>query len=78
MFGWREVALTTSMTDCAKIREALYEKGIRYRYRIRNTYGDPSRRLGTFDVDMNYAFQYYLYVKKQDYDQATQLLQTTH
>ncbi len=75
MFGWREVFTSFSMIDFSKVREALGQKGIRYYYRTKNLLSNYSRgHLGTFGVDMDYAVQYYLYVKKLDFEQAQYLI----
>lgn len=76
MLGWREVYMSSVMNDCVKVRDVLDREGIRYRYKIRNAYGDNLRRMGSFGVDMNYAFQYYLFVKRQNFEQAQRFIES--
>jgi hypothetical protein len=74
MFGWREVYTSLTMSDFAKAREALGQKGIRYYYRSKNTFGNSRGHTGSLGINMDYAYQYYLYVKKKDYEQAQYLI----
>ncbi len=68
MFGWREVYMSSSMTDCAKIREALDAKGVHYRYKTSSMNNDIRSRMSV--IDTKFAVQYYIFVKKQDYELA--------
>lgn len=70
MFGWREVYMSSSITDCDKILKALEKNGIRYQYKIRSASGDINGHMSALDSQAAMAFIHYLYVKKQDYEQA--------
>ena len=74
MFGWREVFTSFSMTDFAKAREALGQKGIRYYYKSKSLMRNTRGSMGSFGIDVNYAFQYYLYVKKDSLEEAQYLI----
>ncbi len=74
MFGWREVFTTFSMSDFEKAREALRQKRIRYYYRTKSLMGNSRGHMGTFGMNMDYAYQYYLYVKKQSLEEAQYLI----
>ena len=74
MFGWVEAYTTFSMSDFTKVRDVLSASGIKYRFKSRNMLGDMRGRVGTFGVNMDYATQYYLFVKKADSENAQHLL----
>ena len=74
MFGWVEAYTTFSMSDFTKVRDVLSASGIKYRFKSRNMLGDMRGRVGTFGVNMDYATQYYLFVKKADSENVQHLL----
>ncbi len=74
MFGWVEAYTTFSMGDFTKARDALSASGIKYRFKSKNMLDDTRGRMGTYGVNMDYATQYYLFVKKADSENAQYLL----
>lgn len=73
MFGWREAYTTLSMNDFAKARDGLSPHGIRFRVKYKNMLGS-GQRTDTLGVNTKYAIQYYIFVKKDDLEQAQNII----
>ncbi|MBW7572708.1 hypothetical protein [Caproiciproducens faecalis] len=77
VFPWnrREVSLGFSEKEFMDIRQKLHEGGIPCETRIVNAQAGGMRtRLGSFGINREYEYQYYIYVKKCDYEKAAFLL----
>lgn len=74
MFGWREVYMSNSMSDFSKTREVLSQQGVHYKYKVKNMAGNSMHRMGSFGINIDFAYQYYLYVNKKDLEHAKHLI----
>ena len=81
VFNRKELLTTFSMDEQARVRDLLGQNGIDYRVKTvcptaRSTaFSAGSRsRVGSLGVDSASAYQYYIYVRKQDYPRAKSLL----
>ena len=80
IFNRRELLTTVSMEEQDRVRDILAQNHIDYRVKTvnpsaRNTFvGSGRSRTGSFGVDMNCAYQYYIYVHKNDYARAQSLI----
>ena len=75
IFNRKEVYHGFSMQECYKVRELLLSNHIKYQVKtvdsFRSSGRSASRGLG---INMDYAYEYYIYVHKKDYDQAGYIL----
>lgn len=83
IFNRKELLITWSMQDLAQIRDILVSNHIEYRIRTVNTgrsassWGRTSSsraRTGTAGLRTDVMYQYYVYVKKADYENAKYLI----
>ena len=77
MFNRRELHMTYVMNDRVRVCDILRANGIDYRLKTTNTTASTmgGRRGGnTFGVNMDYAYEYKIYVHKNDYDRALHLI----
>lgn len=80
VFNRRELLVTHSMEEQARVRDILAQNHIDYRVRVVNptaraTLGGSDRgRVGSFGVDMDRAYYYYIYVHKNDCARAQSLI----
>ncbi len=76
----KELIVTFSMERQAEIREILASKNVEYYVKVVNRKspspmaGGSRGRTGTFGENLNLAYEYIIYVKKSDYDQAAYLI----
>jgi len=81
MFPWerKEVLVTNDTQRLGLAESALQEAGMKYETRIVNG-GSRNRRAGAvggFGEDMRLSVMYYVYVKKEDSEQAEYLIHNT-
>lgn len=71
----KEVFLGSSMQKFGEVRDILASNHIKYDYKVLNQ-NSSSGRAGheSIGVNMEYAYQYYVYVHRLDYTQACALL----
>ncbi|MBQ3134198.1 MAG: hypothetical protein IJB75_00070 [Oscillospiraceae bacterium] len=80
LFNRKELLTTWSVQEQARVRDLLAQNRIDYRIKAVNptaraTFGDVGRsRTGSFGVNADCTYQYYIYVHKKDYDRARSLL----
>ena len=75
LFNRRELLTTSSMERQTSIRDILAANGIDYRVRIKSNTGGVSRsRTVLPGTKMDCMYQYYIYVKKDDYEKAQHLI----
>ena len=77
MFNRRELHMTYDMNDRIRVSVILRANGIDYRLKTTNTTASAlgGRRGGsTLGVDMDYAYEYKIYVHKNDYERALHLI----
>lgn len=75
IFNRRELSFTTSMEEHARVCAILAAKGIDYTIKSINrnspsAFSDTRANTGTFGESMKYAFEYKVYVHKNDLDEA--------
>ena len=75
MFFWnrRELWMGTSMEEYARVTGLLRGARIRYDFRIVDAARD-ARRSGSLGVDLAAAMTYYVYVRKDEFSRAAQLI----
>ena len=78
IFNRREICLTFDVHKLAKVRETLSVNGIDYKiksFNRGNGFGGSSRsRIGNFGINVEYGQEYAVYVKKEDFEEARELL----
>ena len=80
IFNRRELLTTASMEEQNRVRDILAQNHIDYCVKTvnptaRSTFGSSGRaRTGSFGIDIDCAYQYYIYVHKNDYARAQSLL----
>lgn len=75
LFNRRELLTTTSVERQANVCNILADNKIPYRVRVRSNTGGVSRsRMVMPGTKMEYMYQYYIYVKKTDYEKANFLI----
>jgi len=73
LFNRKELLLTSSMERQAKVRDILAANDIPYRVR---TSSNISRNRGVIPgMRMDMMYQYYIYVKRSDYEKAKCLIE---
>lgn len=75
----REIFIGNSMSKFNSIRQLLASKQIKYSYKVvncssRGTFTSNRSRFGNVGENPDYAYQYYIYVHKADYDHACSVL----
>lgn len=76
IFNRKELFITYSMKKQSEIRDALYNNNIDYQIKTvdrmsPSPFSSGSRgRVGTFGQNMNINYEYIIYVRKTDYDNA--------
>ena len=76
----RELLTTCSMEEQNRVRDILAQNHIDYRVKAVNpsaraTFAGSGRaRTGSFGLDMDCAYRYYIYVHKKDYARAQSLI----
>ena len=75
LFNRKELLTTFSMEEQNRVRDILAQHHIDYRVRVRSIFGDVGRRRnGSFGMNPECAYQYYIYVHRKDYDRARFLI----
>ena len=75
LFNRKELLTTISVEHQAKVRDALAANGIDYRVRVRSNTGGMSRNRAVMPgTRMETQYQYYIYVKRCDYEKACYLI----
>ena len=79
IFFWnrKEVYFGTSMEKFSEVRSLLSINKIKYSYKVINnssSFGSNRGHTGTFGQRIEYSYQYYVYVHKNDYEDALLLM----
>ncbi|HPF20718.1 MAG TPA: hypothetical protein PLC88_05215 [Syntrophomonas sp.] len=80
-FFKQEVYMGYSLADLAKVRQALVNEGIKYSYRVVDHSGQWAGRgtirgnYGSMGMNMDYARQYSVAVKRKDFEKASYVVQ---
>ena len=72
LFNRKELLLTASMEQQARVRDVLASNGIPYRVRVKSNMSRSRTVIPGMRMDLMY--QYYIYVKKADYEKAKYLI----
>ena len=75
----KEVFVGNSMEKFSKIRDTLASNNIKYIYKVVNrnnsaALGSSRARTGTLGEKSEFAYEYYIYVHKNDYDNACRFI----
>ena len=76
----KEVFVGNSLQEFNKVRDNLSSNGIKYEYKVVDTtsssyFGSSNRaRTGSFGINMDVVKTYYIYVHKNNYNNAIALL----
>lgn len=73
LFNRREVRITRSLEEEAKISGALQNAGIETRV-LTNSMTNLGRYRGGIGINPDFAYEYRIYVKKSDYEMAKYVL----
>ena len=72
LFNRKELLMTTSMERQARVRDVLAANNIPYHVRAKSNF---SRSRGVIPgMRMDLLYQYYIYVKRSDYEKAEHLI----
>lgn len=80
IFNRRELLTTCSMAEQNRVRDILAQNQIDYRVKTvnpsaRSTFASSGRaRTGSFGINADCMYQYYIYVHKKDYARAQSLI----
>lgn len=83
LWNRKEIFLDNSLQRFSIVRDTLSANGIKYEYKITDSTNGGSfftssrERSGTFGINMDYAKMYYIYVHKNDFENAQELLRTS-
>ena len=79
VFNRKELTITFSMEQQAKVRNILSQNDIRYIVKTINrnsssAFNDTRARTGTFGQNMKLSYEYIIYVHKNNYDKAKAII----
>ena len=79
IFTRKELLTTLDMKRYGNVRDILSANGIAYTIKITNrqtaaAIGSSRARVGSFGINQNFAYEYKIYVHKNDYDNALRLI----
>lgn len=79
IFNRKELTITYAMKEQARVRSLLAANHIPYVIKTRNqnsstVFGSGRGHTGTFGQNMNFAYEYKIYVHKDDYDRAVAIV----
>ena len=79
IFNRKELLITMDMCRQSNVRDILSANGIDYTIKVTNlqsasVFENKRGRFGTFGVNQNYSYEYKIYVHKNDYDRACNLI----
>jgi len=80
LFNRRELLTTCSMEEQNRVRDILAKNHVEYQVKTinqtaRSTFGSSARaHTGSFGINMDCAYRYYIYVHKKDYARAQSLI----
>ena len=63
-----------SMKEVSRVRDILSANKIDYRVKVINFHSSTRERIGTFGQNMDFAYEYDIYVHKKDAEQARYLI----
>ena len=79
IFTRRELLITMDEGRQANVRQILASNGIKYSVKVTNlqsstVVGSSRARTGSFGINQNYSYEYKIFVHKNDYENALQLI----
>ena len=79
IFTRRELLITMDMEQQSRVRSILAAGGIPYKVNVTNlqsatVLGSSRARTGSFGIDQSYSYEYKIFVHKNDYEHALQLI----
>ena len=79
IFTRRELLITMDEGRQANVRQILASNGIKYSVKVTNlqsstVVGSSRARTGSFRINQNYSYEYKIFVHKNDYENALQLI----
>ncbi len=79
IFNRRELLVTLSMETQAKVRNILAANHIDYTIKTKNLqaspwYANSRSRTGSFGINTDYTYEYKIYVHKDAYEKAVELI----
>ncbi|MBR0599964.1 hypothetical protein [Sinanaerobacter chloroacetimidivorans] len=82
IFNRKEVYHGFSMEDFGRIRGILQDNQIKYTYKVlnpnnRGIFDAGHSNGGTLGLNLKYAYEYYLYVHKDDYEKSCYIINHT-
>lgn len=75
LFGWEELLVTYSMKEQGRVRDVLDAQKIHSRVKTTSRW-EASRAMGTSHMDLDKAYEYRIYVRKNDLELARYILQS--
>lgn len=83
IFNRKELIITMEMKRQADVRDTLSQNGIDYIVKITNLeraakLGSPRARTGSYGVNMDFCYEYKIYVHKNDFERAAYLIRETY
>ena len=79
IFNRKELLITMDMNRQANVRDVLSANGIDYSIKVTNlqsasVIGSNRGRFGSFGINQKHSYEYKIYVRKKDYDNALRLI----
>ena len=79
IFTRRELLITMDEGRQANVRQILASNGIKYSVKVTNlqsstVVGSSRARTGSFGINQKYSYEYKIFVHKNDYENALQLI----
>ena len=80
VFNRKELLMTYDMQRQSEIRNILRSQNIEYHVKVKNLLNpspfssNPRARTGSFGINLTKTYEYKIYVKKSDYEQAKYLI----
>lgn len=70
LFNQKELMTTFSMKEQSEITEELHNNGVKYRVKTVSRMGAERGKVGSYGLDEKGAYQYIIFVKKNQYEKA--------
>jgi len=79
IFNRKELVITMDMNRQSEVRDILSANGIEYAVKVTNlqsasAIGSTRGRVGSFGTNQDYSYEYKIFVRRKDYDNASGLI----
>lgn len=74
IFNRRELFTTFNIEEYIRLRGILQQNRIEFSVKIKNHAGSSRGHLGNMGINTDYAYQYVIYVKRNDFENAVYFL----